>query len=118
TGTVFVDSNGTGNPAGQSPLGGVLIALKNNLGTTIAVTTTAADGSYTFANVPPGSDTIVETQPTGYGNSAATPATTISVAVTAGSRLIGNNYGETLGSFSGNIFADNNNDGVLNGPDF
>ena len=27
TGTVFVDSNGTGNPAGQSPLGGVLIAL-------------------------------------------------------------------------------------------
>ncbi len=118
TGTVFMDNSGTGNPSGQPPIGGVTVALENNVGATIASTTTAADGTYDFANVVPGSDTVVETQPTGYGNSPATPATTIPVTVTAGALLTGNNFGETLSSLSGNIFADNNNDGILDGADF
>ena len=116
-GEIFLDNNGTGNPIGQPPISGVTVALQNNVGATIATTTTAADGTYSFANVVPGSDSIVETQPTGYGNSAATPATVIPITVTAGTLLTGNNFGETLSSLSGNIFVDNNNDGILDGAD-
>ena len=40
------------------------------------------------------------------------------MTLAAGGDLTGNNFGETLGSLSGNVFADNNNDGILDGPDF
>src|SRR5207253_1950771 len=45
-GTVFVSNNGTASPVGQPPVGGVTIALRNSRGGTVAVTTTAGDGSY------------------------------------------------------------------------
>ena len=76
-GQVFNDTNG--NAIEQGAEVGVinrtvqlLNPLNNNV---IATTTTALDGTYTFANVAPGSDTIVEAQPAGYGYSAQTPAT-------------------------------------------
>ncbi len=118
TGSVFVDKNNTGSPSGQPPIGGIIITLKGSGGATVATTTTTINGSYAFANVAPGTYSVVETQPNGYGNSGNTAATAIPVTVPqAGGLASGNNFGETLGSLSGTVFADNNNDGILDGPD-
>ncbi len=66
-GSVFVDRNDNGVfDAGEVPLGGVVVNLqgtdfRNNFVT--LTTTTAADGSYLFDNLAPGTYQVVETQP-------------------------------------------------------
>jgi uncharacterized repeat protein (TIGR01451 family) len=55
--------------AGESGVAGVKVILRDTAGNPIATTTTAADGTYLFANLPPGSYVVVfdtTTLPTGY----------------------------------------------------
>jgi hypothetical protein len=66
-GTVFVDRNDNGVfDSGESTLSGVIVSLKgiDVMGATVVRTTfTAADGSYLFDNLNPGTYRIEETQP-------------------------------------------------------
>ncbi|MBL9143555.1 MAG: carboxypeptidase regulatory-like domain-containing protein [Verrucomicrobiaceae bacterium] len=109
--TLFTDPNGDGNPADGAQVG--------------SPATTAANGSYSFTNLAPGSYVVVETQPSGYlnvtdvdsttpGDDAANSSTTdnrIPVAVNAGETDNGNDFIEELpGVISGSVLADTNND--------
>ena len=72
TGTVRADNNGDSNP--DINLHGVTLALLDSSGDPVldgsgnAITTTAADGTYTFSGIAPGDYHVAETQPTGYGS--------------------------------------------------
>ena len=75
-GMVFADLNGDcvfQPAAGETPLGNVLIELLDGSGTVLKSTRTAADGSYRFTNLAPGTYTIRETTPPGYLNGDALP---------------------------------------------
>ena len=113
TGTVFVDANNSGNPAGQTPISGVTVQLLTPGGAVVATTTTGPTGAYTFANVTPGTYTIRETQPAGYGDSPNTPSTTYSNVVVPSAGVSGENFGETLGSLTGEVYLDTNKNGNL-----
>ena len=69
-GSVFVDRNDNGVfDSGETPIGNVLVSLKGidiTGATVVRTTTTAADGSYLFENLYPGTYRLVETQPTRY----------------------------------------------------
>ena len=113
TGSVFLDSNNTGNPANQPPIGGVVILLRDQLGNVVASTKTASDGSYFFNDVPPGNYTIEEQKPASRGISPNTPSTVLPVAVPpTGGLLDGNNFGLVLATVAGTVFSDKNNSGI------
>ena len=69
-GYVYVDADNDGRfDNGEAPIAGVQLTLTGvaNDGTFISrTTTTAANGSYLFDNLPPGDYRIVETQPTRF----------------------------------------------------
>ncbi len=106
-GKVFVDGT-------NAPLQNVTITLRDSLNNVVATTTTAADGTYTFANIAPGSYTVTETQPAGYGPGVVVPGNVINVTQTkTGSS--DQNFSETTGVFQGTVYFDKNANGVLNG---
>jgi len=92
-------------------------------------TTTQADGSYAFTELPPGTYTITEpNQPTGTlngitvpgsagGTASAvtiTPSTISSLVLGVGEEATANNFGEIpSGSISGRVYNDGNNNGVI-----
>ncbi len=113
SGLVFADNNDNGQPdSGEAGLGGVTITLTgtDDLGNPVALTTTtAADGSYSFGNLRPGSYTLSEpTQPAGtvngqtvagpLGGTASTPGQTPStigsIVLPPGGNASGNLFGE------------------------
>ncbi len=109
TGTVYLDSNHDGVRDGGEPgLGGVTLTLVNGSGAVVATTTSAADGSYAFGNVPPGNYTLTETPPAGFGTSTPTslPVTVTSTGVTTST------FGATLGTVTGTVYVDANNNGA------
>ncbi len=72
----FVEVDKTGNPPDPSdtPLGGVTINLLDDSFNVVATTTTAGDGSYSFAgNLLPGDYVIQSVTPNGYYAEAADP---------------------------------------------
>ncbi len=76
----FEDMNGNGiQDVGDNGVAGVTVQLVNDTtNTVVATTTTAADGSYHFTQLPPGSYHEVFTNPSGYvftPNGQGTPAT-------------------------------------------
>ncbi|NJM41639.1 MAG: hypothetical protein HC853_13210 [Anaerolineae bacterium] len=107
-GTVWVDLDKDGVLDGGEPgrLGGVQIQLVDGSGNVIGSATTDASGNYTITNVLPGTYSIVEQQPNGYGSS--TPNTLSNVAVPIGG-LNNQNFGETLASLAGTVYRDDNN---------
>ena len=108
-GTVFVDANADGSlNNSEAGLAGVTVTLKDGGGNTITSTTTAADGTYSFVNLPAGSYSIIETQPTGYGTSTAT---TLPVTLPLPG-LTGENFGLTTSSLAGTVYVDANNNGT------
>lgn len=108
SGKVFLDANKNAVAnAGESGLGGVTLQLRNSGGTLIATTTTAADGTYSFTNLPAGNYSVIEAQPNGYGSSTAD---TLAVNVPTTGRT-GVNFGETTSSISGRVYLDSNTDG-------
>ena len=78
-GKVFHDTNNSGvQDAGESGVGGVTVTLDD----TGQTRTTAGDGSYSFADLTPGSYSVSITVPDGYVN---TTSTTVSCSLAAGS---------------------------------
>ncbi|AFZ37589.1 conserved repeat domain protein [Stanieria cyanosphaera PCC 7437] len=141
TGRVLADTNN--DNTGDTPLSGVTIELLDSSGNAIdsdpntsgvqpTTTTTNSNGDYTFSNVTPGSYRIKETDPTGYGSVSDgdttdgnddTPANTntndnlIPVTITANEVDSGNNFvDEQLGTISGTVLKDTNNDDIGDTP--
>ena len=113
SGQVFADNDDDGQPgSGEQGLGGVTIVLSgtDDLGNPVTLTTTtAADGSFSFGNLRPGSYTLTEpTQPAGtvngrttagpLGGSASTPgvapSTIASIVLAPGAQAGGNLFAE------------------------
>jgi uncharacterized repeat protein (TIGR01451 family) len=147
-GQVYVDSNNDGvMQAGEHGIAGVVITLS---GTTSAganvctqraalspaltcTATTAADGSYSFIDLPSGSYTLVESQPSDYSDgkeSTGTPAGTVNNAafgstaatntiatIPLGAGISGANYdfGEIGVSLTGRVYLDPQRDGIDSG---
>ncbi|GAA2658384.1 conserved repeat domain-containing protein [Actinosynnema pretiosum] len=107
-----VDELGDGIP-------GVTITLT---GPTSATTTTGPDGSYAFADLLPGSYSIVETQPVGYGDGPETVGTAggddslndefTGITIDSATAAVGYVFAEKRGSLAGAVYVDNNGNGV------
>jgi hypothetical protein len=92
-GTVFNDLDGDGiRNAGEPGLAGVTITLRNDANAVIAVTVTAADGSFAFLNLQPGTYTVTETDPPGLVST--TPNSVPVVATAGGTAAV--NFGDRL----------------------
>jgi len=109
-GTVFNDINGNGvqNP-GETGISGVTVGLYNSGGALVSTTTTAADGSYIFSSVAPGSYTVRETDPAGY---SSTTSNIVPVSVPAGGVGVADFGDQQQGTISGVVFNDANGNGV------
>jgi len=112
-GTVYADNNDNGRQDGaETGLGSVTLTLTGTDDTGAAVnlaTATAADGSYAFANLRPGTYTVTEpTQPPGTVNGttspgplggtatpvAVTPSAISAIVLPVGGAAIANHFGE------------------------
>jgi SdrD B-like domain/Domain of unknown function (DUF4214) len=133
SGSVYVDANGNGTfDSGEPGISGVALTLTgtNDLGNAVTLSTsTAANGSYAFTGLRPGTYAISETQPSGYlagkdsvgtvngipdGSVAAstTPALT-NIVLDPGNAGIHYDFGQLLpASLSGFVYLDSNNNGV------
>jgi LPXTG-motif cell wall-anchored protein len=99
SGTVLVDGT-------LAPLGGITVTLTDSSGAVVATAVTAADGTYTFADVLAGDYTVTQSQPVGYGPGAVVPGNVIAVVVVAGVASTGNDFTEAFGMISGSVFVD------------
>lgn len=107
-GTVLADTNN--DDAGEVPLADVTIELRD-FSTDALITSNVSDetGIYTFADLAPGSYTVVEILPVGYNS--VTPATVILVTVNADTPTIVDFLNEAPGSIVGQVWIDS--DGYL-----
>ena len=133
SGVVYEDSNPSNTfNAGDAPLAGVTVVLTGTTGSgpiTPLTTTTAADGSYTFGSLQPGTYAVTETQPAGFLNRGEQPGSTGGTAPQNGTVIsaiplasqansASNNFGEVRPvQLSGFVYEDVNNDGTRNGGD-
>jgi hypothetical protein len=114
SGTKFKDITGNSFSADDTPLAGVTINLYRtpNLTTPVASTVTAADGTYSFADVGPGTYFVQEVVPTGYQQTGGLAGYTI--AATSGAAYADRNFANffTKGSISGKKFLDTTGNGL------
>ncbi len=112
SGTKFNDLTGNGITGDDTGLGGVTVNLYLNGGSTpVASTVTAADGSYSFTNLGPGSYTVQEVVPAGSTQTAGNAGYTVSA--TSGSNSSGNNFANFANiSISGTKFNDLTGNGI------
>jgi uncharacterized protein (DUF2141 family) len=105
SGVVFYDGNGNGE---QDPDEAGLEGVTVTLGTVpVRTTLTLADGSYGFANVPPGVFVVTETDLPGYTSTTPNERT-----VTLGAGAATARFGDRLaGMVSGAVFEDLDGDG-------
>jgi len=128
-GDVTEDTNGDG--AGDAPIAGVTITLKDASGTIIATDVTDADGKYDFINLPAGDYTVEETQPAEYqdvsdqdespdgdaGDSDTTVDNSIAVTTLPGEADMDNDFVEEgLTSIWGDVTEDTDGDGTGDAP--
>ncbi|MCZ2342684.1 MAG: carboxypeptidase regulatory-like domain-containing protein [Bacteroidales bacterium] len=122
SGTVYRDDNRDGTIGGSEPsLGGVTLELQDASGNPVDdpnqpgiqpyIVTTGPDGRYQFENIPAGNYKVVETQPAGYADSPIGPTTSRDVLVPLAG-IGGQDFGEVLGSLSGFVYVDTNNNGI------
>jgi protocatechuate 3,4-dioxygenase beta subunit len=126
SGYVYVDNNDNGvKDTGEPGIGGVTLTLtgQDDTGAAISLTaTTAADGSYSFSNLRPGTYAITEPPVPGYMDGQATigsqggaaaPDHLTNIVVTPATNGVNNNFGHVqAASLSGFVYADANNNGV------
>jgi hypothetical protein len=124
-GTVYADLNNNGvQNAGEPGIPGVTVTLTgvdvdgNPISRT---TTTDALGRYEFTDLPAGTYTVTETQPTAYGDGIDTLGSAgglmsndvfSNIPLGAGVNAVGYNFGELTSSVRGNVWVDLNRDGV------
>jgi uncharacterized repeat protein (TIGR01451 family) len=139
-GTVFLDQGNDGLINGtDSGIAGVSVELLDAGGAVLATTLTAADGSYRFDNLQPGTYSVREpSQPASTSNgittagavpnggTAGTATTTAVLPSRIGNIVLppntvagGNNFAEISNgrTLSGSIFLDFNNNGLIDGND-
>ena len=114
SGTVFTDQNANGvQNAGDAGVAGQTVELLNG-STVVATTATAANGTYSFTGIAPGSYTVEALAPNGtlFSTGASDPVTLNSGATATA------NVGEyNPVSISGTVFQDNNDNGLVDGSD-
>ncbi|MDQ2797819.1 MAG: hypothetical protein M3Y06_11790, partial [Actinomycetota bacterium] len=116
SGLVFVDANRNSALDGSDTarVANVTVRLVQGAdctsGTTVQTTTTAANGTYSFANVLAFQNYLVcETQPIGYGTGSANGTSNSNVVTLTNLSSAGsanNNFGETLAQLSGSVYQD------------
>ena len=122
SGSVYVDGNGNGTEdTGDSASAGTAVYLDvNGDGSDDAgdvSTTTTEDGTFTLAEVPPGTYALRAVATSGLAVSQPGGGS-YSVRVTPGGALIGQVFGiATAGSISGTVYVDVNQDGVDDAED-
>ena len=126
-GFVYADANDDGvKQGGESGIGGVLIALSgiDDRGAIVGqYASTAADGSYGFSGLRPGTYAIAESPPSPYldgqvaaGTQGGATAVNLISTISLGEGVDGtdNNFGEiTPSSLSGVVYFDSNDDGTM-----
>jgi|GEM_PF-756179 len=132
SGRVYVDRDQNQAFTGvDTPLQGVTVTLSGTAFDETAyssTTTTGADGTYSFGEVPPGVYTIAETQPAGFqdgpdsvGSLGGTLGQDQISAIPLASGDDGTGYDFTelqlKGSLAGHVFVDNNLDGKFDSGD-
>ncbi|MET0281805.1 MAG: SdrD B-like domain-containing protein, partial [Steroidobacteraceae bacterium] len=111
TGVVYRDFTRDGaRQAGDTPIAGVTLTLRDAGNVVIGTTTTAADGSYLFAGVATGSYTVVESQPAGYGSSPTSPDTVAVIVPLNGAATA--DFADTLSTLAGAVYVDLNGNGA------
>ncbi len=130
SGYVLADTDNNGS--GDAPLPNVHVTLvdadgnpvdgdPNTAGVQPITQITDTAGSYTFANVIPGTYGVKESQPTGYGSvsdkDGGNPDEIRPITVAAGVEDSGNNFIDIqFGSIAGTVRKDTNNDGSGDAP--
>jgi len=126
-GFIYSDTNNDGVfDVSESGIDGETVTLTgtDDLGAPVSIVTmTAGGGAYSFTNLRPGTYVITETQPVTYldgldtiGTPGGTSGNDVFSAITLveGDAGADNNFGELEGtSIRGNVYADRNNDGVI-----
>ena len=125
-GLVWVDADNDGTrDAGEAPVPGAQLTLTGTDGDGNPVTrttVTGADGTYLFADLVPGTYTVVETQPTGLldgkdrtgsHGGVTTNEQTADITLVSGDIATGYDFGELQpAGLKGNVWFDVNEDGV------
>jgi uncharacterized repeat protein (TIGR01451 family) len=126
SGSVLADTDN--NDSGDTGIGGVTLTLVDGSGNPIdgdpvapglqpVTTTTAPDGTYSFAGLRPGTYGVLETQPSGYlsvsDKDGGDPDEIRPIAVVPGEANIGNDFiEEQPGSIGNLVWIDANHNGV------
>lgn len=128
SGFTWLDLNNDGfRQSGEPGLGGITITLTgtDTSGPVSRTTTTAADGSYSFDNLNPGTYTLTQTQPSGFrtgidsigslGGTTGTNSFSNIIIASTSDAGVNYNFGERGVLFSGRVFNDTNGNGVQDG---
>jgi hypothetical protein len=115
-GEVYADASGNGTIDAGAGLAGWTVSLVKGF-TTVASTTIAAEGTFTFTGVVPGSYTIAVAEQAGYVPTVPSSGT-LSISASSGQTITGLNLGEfrtvTIG---GEVFNDVSDSGTFNPSD-
>jgi hypothetical protein len=112
-GLVYNDLSGDGaQEPGEPGLSGWTVQLVNSAGTVVASKVTGTGGTYSFANVGPGTYTVREVLQSGWVQTS-TP-TNFTVAATSGQNVGSLLFGDfKLVTYSGTVYNDLNGNGVM-----
>ncbi|WP_018684195.1 SdrD B-like domain-containing protein [Actinokineospora enzanensis] len=120
----YVASSITGSVVDDAgnPIQGATVTLSMQGGGTTPGST-ASNGQFVFPNLAPGTYTLTETQPLGYGDgpeTAGLPAGNITVndvisgiVIASNTAAVNYKFAETRGSIAGFVYVDKNNNGLM-----